>query len=134
MRVVFDTNVWVSAALGSSSCREAFDLARSKGKLIRSEETFTELVLTLEKPRLQKYLSHQDKIDFIANYLLITERVEVITERLLVCRDPKDNMLLELAISCRADFIISGDRDLLSLSSFRGVPIVSPANYLRIIV
>jgi putative PIN family toxin of toxin-antitoxin system len=134
MVFVFDTNVWVSAALGSSSCRNAFDLARSKGKLIRSEETFTELALTLEKPRLQKYLSHQDKIDFLANYLLITERVDVKTEGLLICRDPKDNMLLELAISCEADFIISGDKDLLTLNSFRGVSIISPANYLRIVV
>jgi putative PIN family toxin of toxin-antitoxin system len=84
MVFVFDTNVWISAALGSNSCRNAFNLARSKGKLIRSEETFTELVLTLEKPRLQKYLSHHDKIDFLANYLFITERVEIKTEKLLI--------------------------------------------------
>jgi putative PIN family toxin of toxin-antitoxin system len=134
MVFVFDTNVWVSAALGSSSCRRAFDLARSKGKLIRSEETFTELALTLEKPRLQKYLSHQDKIDFLANYLLITEKVEVKTAKLTICRNPKDNILLELAISCHADFLISGDKDLLSLNAFRGVSIISPADYLRMVV
>lgn len=115
---VFDTNVWVSAALGSSSCRKTFDLARSSGKLARSEETFTELVITLEKPRLQKYLSLQDKIDFLANYLLITERFEITTDRLSICRDSKDNMLLELAISCRATAIVTGDQDLLSLNPF----------------
>lgn len=89
MVLAFDTNVWVSAALGSNSCRKAFDVARINSKLIRSEDTFAELVLTLKKPRLQKYLSHQDKIDFLSNYLLITERVDIKTEKLLICRDAK---------------------------------------------
>jgi putative PIN family toxin of toxin-antitoxin system len=131
MPIVFDTNVFVSAALGSGACKKAFDLALSKDKLVRSEETFTELVVTPEKPRLQKYLVPQYKIDFLANFLQITERYEISVERLSVCRDPKDNMFLELALSCKASCIVTRDVDLRSLSPFRGISILSPEHFIR---
>lgn len=132
MPVVFDTNGYFSAAIGSSICKKAFDLAQVKEKLARSEETFTELAITLEKPRLQKYLRHQDKIDFMANYLLITERFEISVERLNVCRDPKDNIFLELALSCNASAVVTRDVDLLSLNPFRTIPIISPENFIKL--
>jgi putative PIN family toxin of toxin-antitoxin system len=131
MPIVFDTNVFVSAALGSEACKKAFELAKNKDKLARSEETFTELAVTLEKSRLQKYFRQQDKIDFLANYLLITERHEISVERLSVCRDPKDNMFLELALSCKASHIVTRDIDLLSLSPFREVTILSPEQFIK---
>jgi len=68
MQLVFDTNVLISAALGDGFCRKAFEIATKKYALIRSSETFTELAVTLEKPRLQRFLKEEDKIDFLANF------------------------------------------------------------------
>ncbi len=54
------------------------------------------------------------------------------TTKVSVCRDPKDGKLLELAIDGRADLIITGDKDLLVLNPFEGVPIVTPMDYLAL--
>jgi predicted nucleic acid-binding protein len=48
------------------------------------------------------------------------------------CRDPKDDKFLEIALNGHADLIISGDKDLLDLNPFRGIPILSPAGYLKL--
>jgi putative PIN family toxin of toxin-antitoxin system len=53
------------------------------------------------------------------------------TERITACRDPTDDKFLELAVNGRADMIISGDNDLLDLNPFRGIPIITPAAFLR---
>ena len=130
MLLVLDTNVLISAALGEGTCRKAFDLACQVGQLVQSEDTFLELVNTLEKPRLQKYLRAQDKIDFLSNFLGISKSVKVL-ERIQICRDPKDNMFLELAIACSAKAVVSGDDDLLGLQLFRNIPILTVSQFIR---
>ena len=52
-----------------------------------------------------------------------------VTEAIRACRDPKDNRILELAVDGNADFIVTGDADLLVLNSFRGVRILTPATF-----
>lgn len=54
-----------------------------------------------------------------------------ITERIAACRDPKEHKFLELAVNGHADLIVSGDADLLALNPFRGIPIVTPATFVR---
>jgi len=54
-----------------------------------------------------------------------------VTELLALCRDPADDKFIELAINGRADLLISGDANLLSLDEVRGIPIVSPAAFVR---
>jgi putative PIN family toxin of toxin-antitoxin system len=54
-----------------------------------------------------------------------------ITERIVACRDATDDKFLELAINGHADFIVSGDADLLVLNPFRDIPIVQPATFIQ---
>lgn len=54
-----------------------------------------------------------------------------ITQRIAACRDPTDDKFLELAVNGRADAIVTGDADLLALNPFRGIPIVTPAIFVR---
>ena len=54
-----------------------------------------------------------------------------ITERIAACRDPTDDMFLELAVNGYAEMIVSGDANLLALHPFRGIPIVAPATFLQ---
>jgi uncharacterized protein len=131
MVFVFDTNVLISAALGDGSCRKAFEIVQRQGQLVRTIDTFTELVVTLEKPRLQKYLRAPDKIEFLANFLQLTKVIEV-KEKIIACRDPKDDMFLELAVACQAQALVTRDGDLLFLNPFRGIPIITVANFLNL--
>ena len=131
MLFVFDTNVLISAALGEGICRQAFEIGKDKGQLARSEETFKELAKTLEKPRLQKYLEPETKIDFLANFLKMT-KLFVATEMITICRDPKDDMFLELAVSCQANALVTRDGDLLTLHPFRGIPIITVSNFVKL--
>jgi uncharacterized protein len=54
-----------------------------------------------------------------------------IAERIAACRDPTDDKFLELAVSGKADLIVSGDGDLLALNPFRGIPILAPAAFVQ---
>ncbi len=54
-----------------------------------------------------------------------------IVEKVRVCRDPKDDKILDLAINGQATYIVSGDKDLLVLNPFRGVKIVSAEEFLK---
>ena len=131
MRAVFDTNVIVSAALLAGSVpRRAFDKAFDAGRILISVPVLLELAEVLARPKLNKYLLEEERMRFLISFLKAAEMVEV-TERVAACRDAKDDKFLELAVSARADCIVSGDADLLVLNPFRGIPIITPDNFLR---
>jgi uncharacterized protein len=130
MRLVVDTNVFVSAALKDSSwpAHSIRWLSKYDG-LLKSTAVEDELFAVLRRLRFA------DKITpvFLAEVLRIfaaAERV-AITERIALCRDPEDDKFIELAVNGRADLIISGDADLLGLNSVRDIPIVTPAAFVR---
>jgi len=133
MFFVFDTNVLISAALSKGTSRMAFELAGKKGKFCYSTETLFELVRILEKPGLQKFLTDKLKVEFLSSILSLSTHF-TINEKVKVCRDPKDDMFLELALACDASVIVSGDKDLLQLNPFRGISIVSPDQFLQLVL
>ena len=71
-----------------------------------------------------------DRQAFFQQLGRIVERVPIIYI-IHASRDPKDDMFLELAVNGNADVIVSGDQDLLALTPFREIPIVTPAGYLE---
>ena len=130
MRFVFDTNVIVSAALLAGSIpRQAFDKALDKGVILISVPVLLELAEVLGREKLNKYLLEEERMRFLVALLKETELVEV-TEQITECRDARDNKFLELAVSGKADYIISGDDDLLVLNPFRGIPILTPGSFM----
>lgn len=130
MRIVFDTNVIVSAALLAGSVpRQAFDKALEEGKILISVPALLELAEVLSREKFEKYLLEEERMRFLIALLKEVELVEV-TEEVAACRDAKDNKFLELAISGQADCIVSGDDDLLVLSPFREIPILKPREFL----
>jgi putative PIN family toxin of toxin-antitoxin system len=70
------------------------------------------------------------ELRFLVSFLKTAEMVEI-TETIELSRDPKDNKLLELATCGNAQFLITGDQDLLVLSPFRGVEIITPRAFLE---
>ena len=129
-RAVLDTNVAVNAALMSNSTsRRVVDLILEQGTLLISVPTLAELNEVLRRPRFNRYLGEERRLEFLATLLREAELVEV-TETVSVCRDPDDDKFLELAVSGAATHIISGDDDLLTLHPFRGISLLSPQDFV----
>jgi putative PIN family toxin of toxin-antitoxin system len=133
LRAVVDTNILVRAVikpLGSVGpvLRRLRDGAYV---LLYSEPLLTELVDVLNRPRIRdKYSLTPDDIETVVALVLLRGEGIVPTRRIDICRDPKDNMLLEAAADGNADVIVSGDKDLLDLEAFEEIPIVGPADFL----
>lgn len=115
--------------LAGSVPRQAFDKALEQGTILISVPTLLELAEVLSRQKLNKYLLEAERMRFLVALLKEAELVEV-TEAVTDCRDAKDNKFLALAVSGQADFLISGDADLLVLNPFRGIPIRTPREFL----
>lgn len=130
MRVVVDTNVFVSAALKDKSLPAlAVHLIEQRGTLLKSIATEQQLFAVLARPYLASLIAPVT-YDWLKKILAAAETV-TITERTAACRDPTDDKFLELAVNGQADLIVSGDADLLALNPFRGIPIVPPATFVQ---
>src|ERR1700761_3181982 len=118
MRLVVDTNIFISAALTAASWpANTVRWIEKFGGLLKSEATEQELFDVLARQRLAAKVA-PFFIDDLHRIFEAAERV-TITTSIAVCRDPNDDKFLELAISGNADAIITGDRDLLALDTFR---------------
>jgi uncharacterized protein len=129
MRIVVDTNVFVSAGIKENSPpATAVHLAAVSHRLLKSTITEQELFIPLARPRLAPLIPARFR-DWLSEILAAAELV-TITERIAACRDPKHDKFLEPAVNGRADLIVSGDADLLALNPFREIPIVTPAIFV----
>lgn len=127
---VFDANVFISAMLMEDSVPgQALVAACETGQLLLSRSILTELNDVLRRPRLEKYLHDKERMHFLTSVVHVAHVVET-SESITACRDPKDNKYLELALSGQAACIVTGDRDLLALNPFRGIPILTPKRFL----
>jgi uncharacterized protein len=130
-RIVFDTNVLVSAALFQQSVpRQAFDRAIAVGQILVSTTTFAEVRAVLSRPRFDRYVSAATRSTFLDDFQAAAQAVEI-TEAIRVCQDAKDDQFLELAVSGKARYLVTGDDDLLSLHPFREVLILTPVAFLQ---
>ena len=129
-RFVLDNNILVSALLVKNSAPFwVIKKVEEMGVILYSEATLLELNQVLNRKKFVKYFTVEEKQEFIVKLIESAELV-AITESIDVCRDPKDNKFLELAVSGEADFIISGDRDLLVLNPFRNIEIITANDFL----
>jgi putative PIN family toxin of toxin-antitoxin system len=126
-RVILDTNVLLSRlllpdAITARAVRRLLDHAQA----IVSEHTLEELAQTLSRPKFDPYVSRADRQKFFELFARVAEWVPI-TTTIRRCRDPKDDKFLELAVDGRADWIITGDKDLLDLSPFQSTSMLTPA-------
>jgi putative PIN family toxin of toxin-antitoxin system len=129
-RVVVDTNVLVSRLLAAESVPGlAVREARRRGRLLVSEATLNELAEVLARAKFDRYVSLEQRKQFLRQLGRIAELVPII-QVIRECRDPKDDKFLEVALNGRADAIITGDADLLGMHPWRRVEILAPAAYL----
>lgn len=128
--IVIDTNTFISRLLAPSSVpAQAVKLAFEIGIVITSSQTLGELTEVLNRGKFDRYVTKENRQLFLQKLGLITQLVEV-RESIFDCRDVKDNKFLELAVSGNALVIITGDRDLLTLTPFRGIAIITPRQFI----
>ncbi|MDE0062457.1 MAG: putative toxin-antitoxin system toxin component, PIN family [Gammaproteobacteria bacterium] len=131
MRVVIDTNLWVSRLLlAGSAPAQAVDKALAAFEVMMSEPLVEELADVLSRKKFDRYVSVRDRDEFLRRILRIATIAPVLSE-VDDCRDPDDNRLLALALDSESGCILTGDRDLLLLNPWRGVRIVSPREFLN---
>ena len=133
LRVVYDTNVVVSALLfGQSIPAQALFAVHGRGTVLLSEPTLIELSEVLSRPKFDRYLTQEERERFLAALLHEATLIEI-SDEVRVCRDPKDDKFLDLALNGTATHLVTGDEDLLVLDPFRGIPIVTPARFLELL-
>ena len=113
--------------LGNS--RSALNIVLSSNTVFISFETLSELVEVLDRPKFDKYFDAEDKIQVLKIISLTSKYIEI-KSNIKICRDPNDEMFLNLAIDGKANIIISRDPDLLVLNPFQGISILNPSDFL----
>jgi len=124
IRVVIDTNIWIGFLIGKTLSGLSEAISNDNIMIIFSKELFDELFEVLQRPKFNKYFSQENIKELISLLHSKTERIEI-TEHFKDCRDLKDNFILDLCVSGNADYLVTGDDDLLALNPFRGTKIVN---------
>lgn len=129
--ILIDTNVFISALLKSKNCILILEaLKQDKFKLILSEKIIEEILIVAENPEFELT---EYEIEELKE--LLREKAEIIepSEQISICRDPKDNIVLECALAGKSDFIVTGDKDLLSLKKLKSISIIPPKEFVRLL-
>jgi putative PIN family toxin of toxin-antitoxin system len=134
-KIVFDTSSLVSAALRPKSIpAPALQLTINHHQLSVSVDSLAEIERILNQDKFNKYNNLAVRKEFLRR-LRRDSSLQAVPEEVSIavrgsCRDGKDDFILALALAERADAIISSDRDLLSLNPWRGIPILTPAQFV----
>jgi putative PIN family toxin of toxin-antitoxin system len=131
-RVIIDTNLWISFLITNNLniLSELFLFERFQ--IIFSDELFNEFLDVARRPKFKKYFDEKSVQLLIENISKKLEFIEV-ASAISICRDLKDNFILALSIDGNADYIVTGDKDLLSLNGFKGKKIISINEFIKII-
>lgn len=128
IRAVFDTNIVVSGLLWLGAPSQAIDAAiDEKFLLLSSEALIAELIRVLSRPKFEPRFKQLGKTveGFVSNYRALVELVDPVAIQPVITADPTDDAVLACAISAHADFIVSGDKHLLTLGIYETIPILT---------
>lgn len=131
-KVVIDTNIWISFLIGKKLSSLKSLISNQNIQIIISDELIDEIEDVTNRPKLRKYFP-QDKVQDFINLLRIISTHHSIEQIKPICRDPKDDFLLALSIEMKADYLITGDNDLLSMEKFGKTRIVAANEFDKII-
>ena len=130
MRLILDTNLWISFLISSRFEKLDKLFFDQKCTLLFSQELLEEFITVANRPKLKKYFSNKDLTDLLETIDEVADFIEV-TSEVSVCRDPKDNFLLSLAIDGKADYLLTGDKDLLVLREIGKTKITTISEFLN---
>ena len=132
LKIIIDTNLWVSFIISKKLNLLDSILFTGKARLLFNKELISEIQETITKPRLKKYFGTNALDEMLSAFEPFIDLIKV-KSTVTVCRDPKDNFLLELAKDGKADYLLTGDNDLLELKKIGKTKIVKMANFIEAI-
>ncbi len=128
-RIILDTNIWISFLITKDLSKLDKTIFSGETVLIFSQELLEEFVAVVSRPKFKNLITKEDIINILEIIENEAEYVEV-TSQLDLCRDKKDNFLLSLAVDSKADFLITGDEDLLELKQIDKTNIITIRDFL----
>lgn len=132
IKVIIDTNLFISFLIGKKLSKLKKLISHSGIVLIFSHQHILELKLVTSRSKFNKYFN-QDNVNELIDLIYSFGRIVHVTEEPEVCRDPKDNFLLGLAEKSKANYLVSGDNDLLDMNHYKKTKIVSAEVFSKII-
>ncbi|MBI4689143.1 MAG: putative toxin-antitoxin system toxin component, PIN family [Nitrospirae bacterium] len=131
MKVVIDTNIWISYLLGSLLQDIDEKILKNEIKIVVSDEMLKELSEVSSRSKFENIFTTNQVKELFA---LLDSYAIVVTpsQKIDMCRDKKDNFLLEVALEGKAAYLVTGDGDLLALNRFKNTKIVSPKDFEEI--
>ena len=128
IRVIFDTNVWVSFLIGKRLSVIQKYISDGSIIIVTTEQLLTEIRLVTGREKLKKYFPKESVKELIELLETISENVEIRPKH-FINRDLKDNFLLDLIDYSKADYLVTGDKDLLELNPFKTAQILTPQEF-----
>jgi hypothetical protein len=128
MKVVIDTNIWVSYLLGSLLQGIDEKILSKEIKVVVSDEMLKEISEVSSRPKFKNIFTAKrikELFSLLDSYAIVVSP----SQKVNVCRDGKDNCLLEVALEGEADYLVTGDEDLLVLDPFHNTKIVKPKDF-----
>lgn len=132
LRIVLDTNVLVSATIHNGKPRKLLQAGiKGKYRILSSREILNEFSEVLQRPQFK--MTRDDVIRIVSALIDTVENIHVTSDVRAVNSDPDDNVIVNTALDGNADYIVSGDPDLLDLEEFDGIEIVPVSRMLEIL-
>lgn len=132
MNIVISTKALVGHLFWKDSIpNQAVDLAFTRGRVVHSDKSLLVLNKILMNQRFDKYLTPANRQEFIRLFKNASTHVEI-REPIKICRDIQDNIILELAFNAPANYVISGEKELLEHDRFlKNIRVVTPGDFLK---
>lgn len=130
MKILFDTNLWISFMLGKRLSSLPNVLCRHDVMVYMSEQQLDEIRAVIARPKFDKLISAETRFYFFEMVYDVCLFTDITIEAKSDIRDPEDIFLLSMAESVPVDYIVSGDKDLTDLGSHAGIPILKYSELL----
>lgn len=128
IRVIFDTNIWISFLIGKRMTIIKELLSNGNIIVVTTDQLIKEIKIVTRRQKLKKYFPEKSVSELIELLEIIGENIEIRPIHSL-CRDPKDNFLLDLIDLSKADYLVTGDKDLLEHNPFKTAQILTPSEF-----
>ena len=130
VKVIFDTNVWISFLIGKRLTKIKQYVVNRNITIIVTDQLLKELKIVTSRQKLKKYFPKNSVKELIELLEIIAENIAIEPTH-FINRDPKDNFLLDLIDFSKADYLVTGDKDLLEHNPFITAQILTPADFER---
>jgi putative PIN family toxin of toxin-antitoxin system len=132
IKAIIDTNLFISFLIGKKLKSLKQRLCDASVELIFAEQNLLEIRMVTSRNKFRKYFE-LSKVEDLINFIQTTGKIFEIVEIAEICRDPKDDFLLALAVNSSADYLVTGDKDLLNIGKIGQTAIVSIDEFEKIL-